>query len=56
MDERGAKQAGPRLFFEDFEPGTIFDLGEKAVSEKQILAFARKYDPQPFHTDKDAAA
>ena len=51
-----AERAGPKLFFEDFEPGAVFDLGETSVTEEEILAFARQYDPQPFHVDKAAAA
>lgn len=46
---------GDTLFFEDFEPGMVFDLGEKAVTEEEIVAFAREYDPQPFHVDREAA-
>ena len=55
MSER-TEPSGPDLFFEDFEPGAVFELGEKPVTEEEILAFAQEYDPQPFHVDKDAAA
>jgi len=44
------------LYFEDFAVGSKRDLGSYHVTEEEILAFARQYDPQPFHTDKDAAA
>ena len=43
-------------YFEDFEPGQDIDLGTCTVTEDEILAFARRYDPQPFHVDPDAAA
>ncbi len=43
------------LHFEDFEVGEVFDLGERAVSKEEIISFAREYDPQPFHTDEEAA-
>lgn len=43
-------------YFEDFKPGDVFDLGEQLVSEAEMLEFARKYDPQPFHVDREAAA
>jgi len=46
---------GRRLYFEDFEPGATFDLGSKTVLEDEILRFAREFDPQPFHTDAEAA-
>jgi acyl dehydratase len=43
-------------YFEDFEPGQDIDLGLCTVTEEEIVAFARDYDPQPFHVDRDAAA
>ena len=42
-------------YFEDFEAGEVYDLGTRAVSAAEIIAFARKYDPQPFHVDPEAA-
>lgn len=42
-------------YWEDFEVGDTTALGSCAVTEAEILAFARKYDPQPFHTDPEAA-
>lgn len=44
------------LYFEDFEVGSRRELGSYLVTEEEILSFARQYDPQPFHIDKDAAA
>ena len=44
------------LYFEDFEVGSRRELGSYLVTEEEILAFARQYDPQPFHVDKEAAA
>jgi acyl dehydratase len=46
----------PELYFEDFEPGQVLELGSRVVTEDEIVAFAREYDPQPFHVDPDAAA
>lgn len=44
------------LHFEDFAPGEVFQLGSfPPVSEKDIIAFAREWDPQPFHTDPERA-
>ncbi len=43
-------------YFEDFHPGQEIDLGERSVSEEEIIAFAREFDPQPFHIDREAAA
>jgi acyl dehydratase len=42
-------------YFEDVRVGETAVLGSSIVSEAEILAFARKYDPQPFHTDPEAA-
>jgi acyl dehydratase len=43
-------------YFEDFHPGQEIDLGTRSVTEEEIIAFARQFDPQPFHIDHDAAA
>lgn len=40
----------------DLQAGTTVELGTVTVSGEEILAFARRYDPQPFHLDVDAAA
>lgn len=47
--------AGKRWYFEDFYPGQEIDLGERSVSEAEILAFASAFDPQSFHVDAGAA-
>ena len=43
------------LHFEDFQPGQTYALGEHSLCEEEIIAFAREYDPQPQHTDPEAA-
>jgi len=45
----------PEIYFEDLPTGTAMDLGSYEVTREEILEFARKYDPQPFHVDEDAA-
>lgn len=42
------------LAYEDFEPGATFDLGEVRVDRGEMLDFARRFDPQPFHLDEEA--
>jgi acyl dehydratase len=42
-------------YLEDLSPGLIFNTGHKRVDREEILAFARQFDPQPFHTDEAAA-
>jgi acyl dehydratase len=43
-------------YFEDFYPGQEIDVGTRTVSEEEIVAFARMFDPQPFHIDREQAA
>lgn len=42
-------------YFEDFVEGETVDLGSFTYTEQEIIDFARAYDPQPMHTDPDAA-
>ncbi|MET4478539.1 MaoC/PaaZ C-terminal domain-containing protein [Bradyrhizobium sp. F1.13.3] len=44
------------LYFDEAEIGQLRTAGPYLVSSEEIVEFARKYDPQPFHTDQDAAA
>ena len=44
----------PELYFEDLTPGRVFDLGTTVVDRDEMLAFARRFDPQPFHVDEEA--
>ena len=44
------------LHFEDFSVGQVIELGSRTLSESEIIDFARQFDPQPFHVDRDAAA
>ena len=43
-------------YFEDFRPGEVIEFGDYLVTEEEIVDFARRYDPQPFHVDRKAAA
>ena len=43
-------------YFDDFVVGHEIELGERTVTEDEIIAFATQFDPQPFHIDKEAAA
>ena len=44
------------MTFEDFAPGLEIDLGSYPVHMSEMIEFAKKYDPQPFHTDASAAS
>jgi acyl dehydratase len=43
------------LYFEDFPPGDVRESPARTVTRDEIIAFAREFDPQPFHTDEAAA-
>ncbi len=43
-------------YWEDFEVGEVTELGTVDVTEADVLEFARRFDPQPFHVDPEAAA
>jgi len=44
------------IYLDDLTVGRRFTAGPVTVSEDEIIAFASRYDPQPFHTDPEAAA
>ena len=43
-------------YFEDYAPGAVFEYGAIPVTEAEILEFARRFDPQYIHTDRERAA
>jgi acyl dehydratase len=51
----GGLNVGDALYFEDFEVGTEISIGEYLVTKQEIVEFAKKWDPQPFHIDERAA-
>lgn len=46
--------AGPAKYLEDLTPGEVVEVGSYPVPEEEVLDFARRYDPQPFHLDAEA--
>lgn len=44
------------IYFEDLEIGAETYFGSYEVTREEVLEFARKYDPQPFHLSDEAAA
>ena len=44
------------MWFEDIPLGEKITIGSYTFTEETIVAFAKKYDPQPFHLDPEAAA
>lgn len=43
------------IFHEDLHAGRVFELGTRTLSKDEIIAFGRAFDPQPMHTDEEAA-
>ena len=44
------------LYWEDLDVGTTTEFGSYDVTREEVLEFACKYDPQPFHLSDEAAA
>lgn len=44
------------MYLEDFEVGQRFKTHAMSLDEPAIMDFARQFDPQPIHTDREAAA
>ena len=44
------------LYFEDLESGQVLEFGGHTVTGGEMVDFARRFDPQPFHVDEQAAA
>ena len=42
-------------FFEQLHPGLVTEIGSHTFAEDEIVRFARKYDPQPFHLSREDA-
>ena len=51
-----APASGCERYFEDYRQGMVLTAGSIAVTESDIIEFARRYDPQPMHTDAEAAS
>jgi len=43
-------------YFEDYQPGVVYEYGHIEVTEPEILEFATRFDPQPIHVDPAYAA
>jgi acyl dehydratase len=43
------------IYFEDLPAGDVRESPPRTITREEMLAFARQYDPQPFHLDEDAA-
>lgn len=55
MDPANQGQEKDVLYFDDLQVGQRFVSGQHQLDEAQIIAFAKEFDPQTFHTDPVAA-
>ena len=55
MDTSKQISNAPLYYFEDLSVGQRFVSGTHFIDEEQIITFAKQFDPQPFHTDPEAA-
>ena len=44
-----------KYYWEDFRPEQVFEIGSRTLTAREIIGFAREYDPQYYHTDEQAA-
>jgi acyl dehydratase len=49
------KTPATNRYFEDYSAGTVHEFGEIKIEQDEMIAFARRFDPQPFHIDPEAA-
>jgi acyl dehydratase len=42
-------------YLEDYVPGAVHEFDGIVVEQEEVIAFAKRFDPQPFHTDPQAA-
>lgn len=52
----GTPAAGPKYWFEDFQPGRVWELEGPELTQEAIVAYATQFDPQYLHVDAAAAA
>ena len=52
---KDAAQSGTMMYFEDHVPGVVWEFGSILIEEQEIIEFGKRYDPQVYHTDPEAA-
>ena len=55
MNNSSFKGPVENRYLEDYEPGSVHEFGAISVEESDIIEFARRFDPQIFHTAPQAA-
>jgi acyl dehydratase len=43
------------VYFEDFQVGQSWDYGGETITKEEVLSFAIRFDPEPFHADEERA-
>jgi acyl dehydratase len=56
MNNSSFKVPVENRYLEDYEPGSVHEFGTISVEESDIIEFARRFDPQIFHTVPQAAS
>ncbi|MCU4742716.1 MaoC family dehydratase [Halobacteria archaeon AArc-m2/3/4] len=56
MTDSQPRSDTPSEYFEDIDAGDRREFGSRTITRDEIREFARQYDPQPIHTDEEAAA
>ena len=56
MNSKDFSVPATERYFEDYVPGPVFEYGPIFVTEADIIAFARQFDPQDIHTNPEVAA
>ena len=49
-----APRHAPSIYWEDFHPGEVREFGAVTLRREDIVDFASRFDPQPFHLDEAA--
>lgn len=55
MSNSGFKTPIEDRYFEDYHPGSVHEFGPIPVDQDEMIAFAKRFDPQPMHIDPEAA-
>lgn len=55
MTNAGFTKPKNERYFEDYEAGSVHELGTFTMERDELLSFARRYDPQPIHVDEALA-
>jgi len=55
MSSKSSTSPVEARYFEDIEAGMAYEFGQILIEEAEIIDFAQRFDPQPFHLDPEAA-